>query len=173
MASKKATEVKLRNLFDSIKAAGEPTGPTDFMNKAGLDRTYLYRFPVLAQEVADYGRRTQPEKSRRGAGATKTEARKRELDGEARREYALLAERVPELERDLDNAKSVVAARDERIATLNVENELLKRACEMLFLVASQSGANPHELEGIREKLLSAPNVTDITTRRRTRSVGT
>lgn len=151
-----ATEARLWNLFDQIKADGKPTGPTAFAKDAGIDRTYLYSFPVLAAEVSAYGKKTQPHISRRGAGVTKTQAIRRGIDEQVRREHKQWSVEIVELrqQREIDNARIVTLETSEK--SLGDELQLFKRAYELLLLLASERGVSPSELEEIQGKLFPA-----------------
>jgi hypothetical protein len=87
VSSRDDTENWLWKEFNKIKNKGEPIGPTAFAKRVGIDRTYLYDFPVLAAEIAAYGKSTQPEKSGRGAGVPAAAAKRREIDAKVRREH--------------------------------------------------------------------------------------
>lgn len=152
---RKVTELKLWELFERIKTEGRPTGITEFAKEAGFHRTYIYTFPVLAEEVTAYGKLTQPAKSRRGAGVSKLEARKRQLDERARGEHKRWTKEVPELRQKLVDAESRINAQDEQIASIQRENQLLMRAYEHLLLLASEAGAGLSELEALQNKVVA------------------
>lgn len=146
-------EERLWVLFDEIRDREEPTGPTDFCRRAGIHRTYLYRFTVLAAEVAEYGRKTQPKVSRRGAGVTKTDAVKRAIDNQVRREHAQWAEELPELRKRLEESEKANRRKDEEMKAIKEEFQKYKRAFEYLLLLASEAGVHVLELERIRERV--------------------
>jgi len=150
---KEQTERRLWELFDEIRSRGEPTGPTDLSRRAGIHRTYLYQFPVLAAEVAAYGRKEQPKISRRGAGVTRTDAVKRAIDIQVRREHAEWSEEIPKLRKRLEEAEETDRRKGVEIRTLTEEIQKYKRAFEYLLLLASEAGVHLLELERIREKV--------------------
>jgi hypothetical protein len=151
-----ATEARLWKLFNQIKADGKPTGPTAFVKDAVINRAYLYTFPELAAEVSAYGKKTQPHISRRGAGVTKTQAIKRGIDDQMRREHTQWSVEIAELrqQREVDQARIVALENSEK--SLGDELQLFKRAYELLLLLASERGVSPSELEEIQGKLFPA-----------------
>jgi hypothetical protein len=151
-----ATESRLWKLFDQIKADGKPTGPTAFAEAAGIDRTYLYTFNVLAAELSAYGKKTQPHISRRGAGVKKTQAIKRDIAEQVRREHTQWSSEIVELRRQRENDKERIAALELSEKSLGDELRLFKRAYELLLLLASERGVSPSELEEIQGKLFPA-----------------
>jgi len=160
-----ATEKRLRILFDKIKEEKRPTGPTAFAREAGISRSYFYTFHELAKEVAEYGRQTQPGISRRGAAVSKTEAKKRDIEDRVRREHTRWAKKIPELERELEEANDAIDTKDKELAVLKGERECLRRLCEFLLMLASEAGASPVELEKAREiagKALESDGVGDL-----------
>jgi hypothetical protein len=147
------TEKRLWNLFEKIKAEKRPTGPTDFAKEAGIDRSYLYKFRELVAEISAYGKRTQPGKSRRGAGVSKTEAKKRQITDQVRREHTQWAKELPKLRQKLSEAEDTIRTQHEEIEGRRDERDILRRACEHLMMLASEAGASPTELESLRCKL--------------------
>lgn len=152
-AKRAATEARLWALFDRIKEEKRPTGPSAFAKEAGIDRTYLYSFPLLATEVAAYGKQTQPGISRRGAGVSKAEGKKREIEDRVRREHTQWAKEVPQLRQELAQAKEINQQRDQEVAELHSRVQLLMRGYETLLLLASEAGVSPLELEELQEKV--------------------
>lgn len=143
------TEERLREAFEGIKRDGKPTGPSAFAKYVGVHRTYLYTFPSLISELSDYAKKTQPGISKRGAGASKKESGKRELDASIRREHTKWAKELPELRRQAELAEKKVLAQDERISELSGQLERLRRLYEYLLMLASEAGVSPVELEMI------------------------
>lgn len=152
--SREDTENRLWAEFKKIKNKGEPIGPGAFAKRVGIDRTYLYNFPVLAAEVAAYGRSTQPEKSGRGAGVTAATAKKREIDAKVRREHTQWSVEIEELRQRLKDAEATVAALSDENSVLSGKYERLKRLYEYLLMLAVESGVSPSELEKIQEQIL-------------------
>jgi hypothetical protein len=91
------TEKRLWKLFEEKKEKEEPTGPTSFAKEAGISRGYLYTFVELAAAVSAYAKKTQPKVSLRGAGVTRTEAKKRAIEDQVRREHTRWGKELPEL----------------------------------------------------------------------------
>jgi hypothetical protein len=152
-AKRAATEARLWALFDRVKEEKRPTGPSAFAKEAGIDRTYLYSFPLLATEVAAYGKQTQPGTSRRGAGVSKAEGKKREIEDRVRREHTQWAKEVPQLRHELAQTKEINRQRDQEVAALQNRVQLLMRGYETLLLLASEAGVSPLELEELQEKV--------------------
>ncbi|MDQ3802804.1 MAG: hypothetical protein M3416_02990 [Acidobacteriota bacterium] len=148
------TERRLWKSFEQIKAEGRPTGPTAFAKENGINRSYLYEFHELAAAVAEYGRKTQPSVSRRGAGVTKTEAKKRDIDDRVRREHAQWAREMPELREQLTKATDTVRSQKEEIQALKDSRQRLMRAYELLLMLASEAGVSLMEMQKIQESLL-------------------
>ena len=148
------TEVRLWNLFEEKKERGEATGPTSFAKEAGISRGYFYTFVELAAAVAEYAKKTQPKISLRGAGVTRAEAKKRAIEDQVRREHTRWSKEIPELKEQLrasEEAKDKLAGeRDE----LKSKYEILRRAYELLLMLASEAGASPTEMEALQRKLL-------------------
>lgn len=151
---KDATEARLWALFHRIKEEGRPTGPTAFAREAGIDRTYLYKFSVLAAEVAAYGKLTQPRISRRGAGVPKAEAKKREIADQVRREHTRWAREIPQLRQELAEANELCRRHEQEIAALESRDQVVMRAYESLLLLAYEAGVSPLELEALEEKVV-------------------
>jgi hypothetical protein len=150
-----ATEERLWALFEKIKAEGRPTGPTAFAKEAEISRPYLYRFTVLAAEVSAYGRQTQPKISRRGSGVTRTEAVKRGVDDQVRREHTSWAVEVEELRKRGEEDRKTIVALQESKQALEEEVQTYKRAYERLLLLAKEAGVSPSELEALQQRLTS------------------
>jgi predicted RNase H-like nuclease (RuvC/YqgF family) len=146
-----STERRLWELFEKIKKEKRPTGPSDFAREAGISRSYLYTFNELAREVAKYGRTTQPQISRRGAGVSKTQAKKRDIDERVRREHTKWAKELPKLRQENEEANDTIETKDREIEALKKERNCLGRLCELLLMLASEAGASLVELEKIRE----------------------
>jgi hypothetical protein len=163
-AKRAATEARLWALFDRIKEEKRPTGPSAFAKEAGIDRTYLYSFPLLAAEVAAYGKQTQPSISRRGAGVSKAEGKKREIEDRVRREHTLWAKEVPQLRQELAQAKEINRQRDKEMAALENRVQLFMRGYETLLLLASEAGVSPLELEELQERVFRDAETSDTNT---------
>jgi hypothetical protein len=146
-----AIEMKLWKLFKKIKEEKKPTGPSNLARRAKISRSYFYTFHELAKEVAEYGRKTQPGISRRGACGSKTEAKKRDIDDRVRREHTKWAKEFPKLEGKLEEANDEIATKDKEIVALRGDRECLRRGCELLLMLASEAGASPIELEKIMQ----------------------
>jgi chromosome segregation ATPase len=147
------TEKRVRKLFDDKKAKGEPTGPTSLVKEAGISRGYFYTFTELAAEVSAYAKKTQPKVSRRGAGVTRLEAKKRAIDDQVRREHTRWSKEVPKLKQQLkesEDDKNKLVGEKEVIAS---KYERLQRAYELLLMLAHEAGASPTELEALQQKL--------------------
>jgi septin family protein len=145
-------EKRLWEIFERIKEEKRPTGPTAFSIEAGIDRTYLYSFSMLAAEVSAYGRETQPHISRRGAGVAKAGAKKREIEDRVRREHTQWAKEVPELKQELLEAQQVIQQREEQIDSLQDRLQRVMRVFELLLMIAYEAGASPSELENLQQK---------------------
>lgn len=147
------TESRLRKLFDEKKEKGEPTGPTSLAKEAKISRGYFYTFTELAAEVSAYAKKTQPKISRRGAGVSRTEAKKRAIDDQVRREHTRWSKEVPTLKQQLkdseDGKKKLAEEKEEILA----KYERLKRAYELLLMLAHEAGVSPTELEALQQKL--------------------
>jgi hypothetical protein len=154
-----ATEARLWELFEQIKAEKRPTGPTAFAEEAVIDRTYLYTFPVLAAEISAYGKQTQPSISRRGAGVARTEAIKRGLDEQVRREHTQWSKEIVELRNQCESDMKTIATLEESKEAMEGELQRFKRAYELLLLLAYERGVSPSELEEIQERLFPALRV--------------
>lgn len=150
------TKKRLWALFDQIKAENRPTGPSAFCNEAQIHRTYLYTFPELAAEVSAYGIKTQPGISRRGGAVSKTEAIKRSVDEQVRREHTCWSKEIEHLRQQHEKDQSAIADLQKQVRGLNDTLQLFKRAYETLLLFASEQGASPSELEAIQTELSSS-----------------
>jgi chromosome segregation ATPase len=148
------TERRLWAAFEAIRAEGKPTGPSAFAKQVGIDRTYLYTFPSLAAEISAYGRRTQPTKSRRGAGITKEAAQWRETEVRIRREHQQWSHEVPHLRQRLEQLEQKLLAQSAENKTLRERLARTQRAYELLLMSASEAGVSPRELEALQEKAL-------------------
>jgi hypothetical protein len=150
------TERLMRAAFEKIKAEDKPTGPSAFAKAFGITRTYLYTFPELAAEVAAYGRLTQPDKSRRGAGVTPTDAKRRQLDARVRREHTKWSKEVPQLQRRIQEAEEAISNRDTMLKNLNNRVNTVERAYEFLLMLAVEAGVNPMEVEKLQARVIDA-----------------
>ena len=153
MDERAKTEIRLWKLFEEKKERNEPTGPTSFAKEAGISRGYFYTFTELAAEVSAYAKKTQPKVSLRGAGVTRAEAKKRAVEDQVRREHTRWSIEIPELKERLgesEEAKNKLAGeRDD----LKSKYEMLRRAYELLLMLASEAGVSPTELESLQQKL--------------------
>ena len=147
------TEERLRNLFDEKKAKGLPTGPTSLAKEGGISRGYFYTFTELAAEVSAYAKKTQPKISRRGAGVSRTEAKKRAIDNQVRREHTRWSKEIPTLKRQLKDSEDEKKKLAEEKEDIRTKYEWLKRAYELLLMLAHEAGVSPTELEALQEKL--------------------
>lgn len=147
------TEDRVRNLFDAKKAKGLPTGPTSLAKEVGISRGYFYTFTELAAEVSAYAKKTQPKISRRGAGVSRTEAKKRAIDDQVRREHTRWSKEVPTLKQQLKDSEDEKKKLAEENGDIRVKYERFKRAYELLLLLAHEAGVSPTELEALQEKL--------------------
>lgn len=152
--SREDTEQWLWEEFNKIKNKGEPIGPTAFAERVGIHRTYLYDFPVLAAEIAAYGKVTQPEKSRRGAGVSAAAAKKREIDAKVRREHTRWSIEIEELRQRLKDAEDSVTTLMQDKRMLSDKYERLKRLYEYLLMLAVEAGVSPSEVERVQEQIL-------------------
>src|SRR5215212_5975624 len=91
------TERGLWESFARIKDEKRPTGPAAFARENEISRPYLYTFHELAAAVAEYGKKTQPGVSKRGAGVGRADAKKRDVSERVRREHTRWAREIPEL----------------------------------------------------------------------------
>jgi len=146
------TERRLWAAFEAIRAEGVPTGPSAFADQVGIDRTYLYTFPSLAAEISAYGRRTQPSKSRRGAGIVKEAAQQREAEARMRREHQQWSKELPKLQQRLESLEQSLLAQTAENKILRMRLERTQRAYELLLMLASEAGVSPRELEALQEK---------------------
>jgi hypothetical protein len=147
------TERRLWTAFEAIRAEGKPTGPSAFAKQVGIDRTYLYTFPSLAAEISAYGRRTQPTKSRRGAGITKEMAQRRETEVRIQREHQQWSHELPQLRHHLEEVEHKFLAQSVENKTLRERLARTQRAYELLLMLASEAGVSPRELETLQEKV--------------------
>ena len=152
--TKDETERLLWAAFEKTKAAGKPTGPSAFAKDFGITRTYLYTFPEIAAAVAAYGKQTQPDKSRRGAGVTASEAKRRQLDARVRREHTKWSREIPKLQRRILEAEEAVGSRDKILKNLNNRVSTVERAYELLLMLAVEAGVAPQEIENIHAHAL-------------------
>lgn len=150
-----ATEMRLREMFQRIKEAKEPTGPTDFARRAEIDRSTLRNYPELRKEISAYGKETQPKISCRGSGANVTKTIKQDIDHRVRREHTRWARELPETQRELEEAQEEVRKQREEINRLREQRQLMARAVEHLLMIAKDAGASPRQLEAVRKKLPS------------------
>jgi chromosome segregation ATPase len=147
------TEERLWKLFDEKKAKGEPTGPTSFAKEAGISRGYFYTFKELAAEVSAYAKKTQPRVSLRGAGVTRMEAKKRAIDDQVRREHTSWSKEIPKLRQQFKESEDQKTKLSEEKDELESKYERLKRAYELLLMLASEAGVSPTELEALQQNL--------------------
>jgi chromosome segregation ATPase len=147
------TERRLWAAFEAIREEGKPTGPSAFAKQVGIDRTYLYTFPSLAAEISAYGRRTQPTKSRRGAGIMKEAAQRRETEARVRREHQQWSHELPQLRHHLEKLEQKSLAQAAENKTLRERLARTQRAYELLLMLASEAGVSPRELEALQEKV--------------------
>jgi chromosome segregation ATPase len=151
------TERRLRAAFEAIRAEGKPTGPSAFAKQVGIDRTYLYTFPSLAAEISAYGRRTQPTKSRRGAGITKEASQRRETETRLRREHQQWSHELPQLRQRLEQLEQKLLAQSAENKALRERMARIQRAYELLLMLASEAGVSPRELEALQEQAIGRP----------------
>lgn len=147
------TEERVRKLFDEKKAMGLPTGPTSLAKEAGISRGYFYTFTELAAEVSAYAKKTQPKISRRGAGVPRTEAKKRAIDDQVRREHTRWSKEVPTLKQQLKDSEDERKKLAEEKEEIRAKLERFKRAYELLLMLAHEAGVSPTELESLQRKL--------------------
>jgi chromosome segregation ATPase len=147
------TEERVRRLFDEKKAKGLPTGPTSLAKEAGISRGYFYTFAELAAEVSAYAKKTQPKISRRGAGVSRTEAKKRAIDDQVRREHTRWSKEVPALKQQLKDSEDERKKLAEEKEEIQAKYERFKRAYELLLMLAHEAGVSPTELESLQQKL--------------------
>lgn len=147
------TEEKVRNLFDEKKAKGLPTGPTSLAKEVGISRGYFYTFTELAAEVSAYAKKSQPKISRRGAGVSRTEAKKRAIDDQVRREHTRWSKEVPTLKQQLKDSEDEKKKLADEKEEIRAKFERFKRAYELLLMLAHEAGVSPTELEALQQKL--------------------
>jgi hypothetical protein len=153
MGKRATTEKRLRRRFEEMKKKKIPTGPADFARDVGIDRSYLYTFTELAAEISAYGRKTQPEKSKRGPGINVGKAKKKALDAQKMREHAEWSRLVPGLMSELDEKELERATAVEEARSARVQRDAVRRAYERLMLVAVEAGVSPAEIEKIHSSL--------------------
>jgi len=154
-SKRQATENRLWSLFDKIREENRPIGVTDFAKEAGIDRSYLYTFHELAAEISEYAVKTQPKRSRRGAAVSKTQAIKRGIEDRVWREHTAWSVEVPELKIKIFNETSAKKKLKEENVSLKNSMQQIKRALELVLLIAYEAGANPLELEEVSRKALA------------------
>ena len=135
-----------------IRAEGKPTGPSAFAKQVGIDRTYLYTFPSLAAEISAYGRRTQPSRSRRGAGITKEVAEQREMETKIRWEHQQWSKELPELHIYVEKLEQTLLTQSAENTALCERLARIQRAYELLLMLASEAGVSARELESLQTK---------------------
>ena len=162
--AREKTELRLWDLFELIQKEGRPIGPTSFAKEGGIHRTYLYTFHELAAAIAEYGRKTQPKISGRGAGVTKSDAKKKDLSARVRREHTQWSREVPELKEKIKETEDSLKSKDKKITSLEERQEKLMRTCEYLLVLAFEGGASPRELEKIREIIGEPPSTKQPST---------
>jgi hypothetical protein len=150
----------LWSFFEQIKAEGRPTGPSAFVKEANISRPYLYDFPVLAAEVSEYGKQTQPKISRRGSGVSRTAAIKRGVNDQVRREHTKWAIEVEELRKRVEEDQKTIAALEQSKQAAEEELRTFKRAYERLLLLAKEAGVSMSELEALQQRLTSPLRAT-------------
>jgi chromosome segregation ATPase len=147
------TEERVRKLFDEKKAKGEPTGPTSLAKEAGISRGYFYTFTELAAEVSEYAKKTQPRVSLRGAGVTRMEAKKKAIEDQVRREHTRWSKEIPKLRQQLKESEDEKTSLGRDKNKIESKYERLKRAYELLLMLASEAGVSPSELEALQQNL--------------------
>lgn len=143
-------ETDLRRRFELLKAERKPTTVAGFARDAGIDRTYLYNFPALAAEISAYARKTQPAKSRRAGGLSRTAARAGEIDARIRREHARWSGEIPKIRQELATAEARVKSLEEHVEQL----ERVRTAYGLLMMLATEAGVSPVEIERLQKKVL-------------------
>ncbi|HEX7241316.1 MAG TPA: hypothetical protein VF263_13660 [Longimicrobiaceae bacterium] len=141
-------ETDLRRRFEEIKAKKKPTSMTALAREAGINRTYLYTFRALAAEVSAYAKKSQPRISHQAGRLSRSAARSRELDARMRREHKRWSTELPKL-------RARYKKRGERIQELEAQLkpfERIRRAYELLLLLAYEAGVSPRELEDLQKR---------------------
>lgn len=133
-------ERQLRELFDTIKVRRQPTWPKDFCARAGIDKSTLRRFPVLAAEVNEYGWAMAPSKMRR---AHRVAPRKAAFDDRAAREHKRWSKELPRLRETLKQTRAELEQAGnecERLSAAVSERERLIEALLARFATSSPAG---------------------------------
>jgi len=158
LESQNAREAELRRKFEQLKSERKPTTVAGFARDAGIDRTYIYKFPALAAELSAYARKTQPGKSRRAGGLARPAARAREVDARIRREHARWSAEVPALRSRLEKAELQNRVLEDEVGRL----EQVRRAYELLLMLASEAGVSPVELEKLQVRVSMVASTPDV-----------
>lgn len=162
--NRQQTELWLYTEFEKIRASGKPIGITSFAKKLEINRSTIYQYPILAAEITEYAKKTQPKLSKRGAGAPLLEAHKRDATLKVRREYTKVVEENGRLRRQLLQSEQQKIVLMEENKQLKERLKRLSGAFVHLQQQAISHGLDPRLLNQQQNEFLS-PNGSDVTER--------
>jgi hypothetical protein len=139
---------RLRAKFEQLKADQKPTGPSHFARHVEMERTSLYKtYPDLYRDLSEYGKKTQPSKSKRGAGAHALTPQMQHLSASGAVAQERLKNQLAQKETSLQQLAEKNRLLTEESASLHCRVSDLLAAYTHLQMVQIEHDIDPRKLE--------------------------